>query len=231
MPTQSKTTGSFSPPEIRETSATKSCFVFRIEDRVVAAVGMGHFGLSFRRNGADDRCAEGGRPLTENEARSAGRGMHEDQVTRLDGIHLPDQHLSSHTLQHHRGCLIEGDRLRQSHQPIGLYEPHLGIAAGRTGIGYPIADFQTAHILGDRLYSPGAFEARDKGKRLRVVSGAVINVNVVEACRRLTQAHLTRPGLTDIDSCPVQNLGTARLPNLDRMRHTDFRKNMNSAIF
>src|SRR5438067_2078648 len=121
LPTQSKTTGSFSPPEIRETSATKSCFVFRIEDRVVAAVGMGHFGLSFRRNGADDRCAEGGRPLTENEARSAGR--------------------------------------------------------------------------------------------------------------RLTQAHLTRPGLTDIDSCPVQNLGTARLPNLDRMRHTDFRKNMNSAIF
>src|SRR6266566_4540555 len=86
--------------------------LFSIEDRVVAAVGMGHFGLSVRRNGADDRCAEGGRPLTENEARSAGRGMHEDQVTRLDGIHLPDQHLSSHTLQHHRGCLIERDCVR-----------------------------------------------------------------------------------------------------------------------
>src|SRR5437763_9179069 len=50
---------------------------------------------------------------------------------------------------------------------------------------------------------PGTFEARDKGKRLRVVSGAVIHVNVVEACRRLAQAHLTRPGLTDIDRCPV----------------------------
>jgi hypothetical protein len=46
----------------------------------------------------------------------------------------------------------------------------------RTGIGHPIADFQTAHIRGDRLYGPGAFEARDKGKRLWVVSGAVINV-------------------------------------------------------
>ncbi len=67
--------------------------------------------------------------------------------------------------------------------------------------------------------------------RLRVVSGAVINVNVVEACRRLAQAHLTRPGLTDIDRCPVQNLGTASLPNLDRMRHTDFRKNMYFLIF
>src|ERR1700736_7015511 len=106
----------------------------------------------------------------------------------------------------------------------------VGIAAGRTGIGHPIADFQTARILGDCLYGPGAFEARDKGKRLRVVSGAVINVNVVEACRRLAQAHLTRPELTDIDRCPVQNLWTARLPNLDRMRHTDFRKNMNCLI-
>src|SRR5437016_14543809 len=119
---------------------------------------MGYFGLGFRGNGADGRCVEGGRPLTENESRSAGRGMNEDQVTRLDGIHLPDQHLSSHTLQHHRGCLMERD------------------------------------------------------------------------CIRLAQAHLTRPGLTDIDRCPVQNLGTARLPNLDRMKHTDFRKNMNSLI-
>ena len=157
--------------------------------------------------------------------------MHEDQVTRLDGIHLPDQHLRSHTLQHHRGGLIEGDCLRQFHQPIGLDEPHLGIAAGRTGIGHPIADFQTAHIRGDCLYGPCAFEARDKGKRPRVVSGAMINVNVVQARGRLAQAHLTRPGLTDIDRCPVQNLGSARLPNLDRMRHTDFRKKMYPLIF
>jgi hypothetical protein len=98
-------------------------------------------------------------------------------------------------------------------------------------IVHPIADFQTAHILGDRLYGPGAFEVRDKGKRLRVVSGEVINVNVVDACGRLAQAHLTRPGRTDIDRCPGQNLGTARLPNLHRMRHTDFRKKMYLVIF
>src|SRR5437764_14916294 len=78
---------------------------------------------------------------------------------------------------------------------------------------------------------PGTFEARDKGKRLRVVSGAVINVNVVEACRRLAQAHLTRPGLTDIDRTPVENLRTARLPNLNRMRHIDLRKNVISEVF
>jgi hypothetical protein len=37
-------------------------------------------------------------------------------------------------------------------------------------------------------------------------------------------------GHNDIDRCPVQNLGTARLPNLHRMRHTDFRNNMNAVI-
>jgi len=75
----------------------------------------------------------------------------------------------------------------------------------------------------------GGLPERDH-QSLRVVSGAVINVNVVEACGRMAQAYLTRPGLTDIDRCPVQNLGSARLPNLDRMRHTDFRKNMNFLI-
>jgi hypothetical protein len=104
------------------------------------------------------------------------------------------------------------------------------VATGGTGIGHPIAVFQTTHILPDRLDSPGTFETRNKGKRLRVVSRAVINIDVVEACRRLAQAHLTRPGLTDINRCPVQNLGTSRLPNLDRMRHTDFRNNMHSVI-
>src|ERR1700740_2832673 len=82
-------------------------------------------------------------------------------------------------------------------------------ASMRTGMGHPIADLQTAHIRGDGLCGPGAFE------------------DVVEACRRLAQADLTRPGLTDIDRRPVQNLGTALLPNLHRMRHTDFRNNMN----
>jgi hypothetical protein len=50
----------------------------------------------------------------------------------------------------------------------------------------------------------------------------VINNDVAEAHRRLAQAHLTRPGLTDLDRCPVQNLGTARLPNLNRTRHQGF---------
>jgi DNA-binding transcriptional LysR family regulator len=35
------------------------------------------------------------------------------------------------------------------------------------------------------------------------------------------QALLTRPGLTDLDRCPVQNLGTASRPNLNRKSHQD----------
>jgi len=127
--------------------------------------------------------------------------------------------------------LIEGDCIRQSHQSIGFDEPHLGIATGGTGIGHPIADFHSTHILPDRLDSPGTFETRNKGKRLRVVSRAVINIDVVEARRRLAQAHLTRPRLADLNRCPVQNLGTAGLPNLNRMRHQVFHKSIDCLFF
>src|ERR1700745_1808579 len=41
----------------------------------------------------------------------------------------------------------------------------------------------------------------------------------VARARRLAQAHLTGFGLTDLDRCQVQNLGTASVPNLNRMRH------------
>ena len=37
-------------------------------------------GFDFCRNGANDRRAEGGRPLTENEPGPAGCGVHEEQV-------------------------------------------------------------------------------------------------------------------------------------------------------
>src|SRR5207245_9259716 len=56
----------------------------------------------------------------------------------------------------------------------------------------------------------------------RHVSRAATNIDVREARRRPRQAHLTRPGLTDLDRCPVKNLGTASLPNLNRMRHQGF---------
>jgi DNA-binding transcriptional LysR family regulator len=40
-----------------------------------------------------------------------------------------------------------------------------------------------------------------------------------EVALAVAQAHLTRTGLTGLDRCPVQNLGSASLPNLNRMRH------------
>jgi hypothetical protein len=46
-----------------------------------------------------------------------------------------------------------------------------------------------------------------------------------------TNAHLTRPWLTDLDRCPVQNLGTASLPNLNRMRHQGFHRSINFLRF
>jgi hypothetical protein len=74
------------------------------------------------------------------------------------------------------------------------------------------------HILPDRLDGSG-----DPDKRKpRVVARPLININVIEARRRLAQAHLTRPRPTGVDRCQVQNLVPASLPNLNRMRPQGF---------
>ena len=53
----------------------------------------------------------------------------------------------------------------------------------------------------------------------------------VACAGRLAQAHLTWPRLTDHGRCPVQNLGTAGLRNLNRMRHQGFHKRINFLLF
>jgi hypothetical protein len=63
-------------------------------------------------------------------------------------------------------------------------------------------------------------------QRLRVVFRGVIKIDEVQACRRLAQAHLIRLEFTELDRCPLQNLGIARLPNLHRVRHQGFHKSI-----
>ena len=102
------------------------------------------------------------------------------------------------------------DRRAESSGPLTENEPGPARLQRARGSSHP-------HILPDRLDDSRTFETRNKGKRLRIVAGSVINVNVIEASRRLAQAHLTLPGLTGLDQCPMQNLGPTSLPNLNRM--------------
>ena len=52
------------------------------------------------------------------------------------------QHVRGHALEHHRLPPARSDHLGQLHQPAGIDQPLLGIAADRPGISDTVAGFQ-----------------------------------------------------------------------------------------
>ena len=52
------------------------------------------------------------------------------------------------------------NRVGQFHQPVGVDQPRLGIAADRPRIGDPVAGRDTGDALADRLDDAGALDAR-----------------------------------------------------------------------
>jgi hypothetical protein len=75
---------------------------------VVAAVLAGELGLLVGAHGADHGGAEGLRPLADDQADAAGRGVDEDGVARLHAIGAPQQVLGGEALHHDRRALLEG---------------------------------------------------------------------------------------------------------------------------
>ena len=57
------------------------------------------------------------------------------------------------------------------------------------------------------------------GSVLRIKAGAVIDVDEVEACGFLADADLPGTGLADLDLFPLEDLGSSRLMDSDRVRH------------
>jgi len=129
----SKTIRQFSPPEIRETSATRT--LFGIEDGVFVCqpCGVANSPWLLSKTVDNDRSPRASAaPLTENEpAVPPAEDVPRIKFTRLDGINLRISterfHLPGASSQ---ACL---DR-RRSHRAISTrrwaYEEHLGIAAG-----------------------------------------------------------------------------------------------------
>ena len=118
------------------------------------------------------------------------------------------QHLRRHSLQHHARGLIRADRLGQLHNAVGLDEPRLGIAADRPAIGNPVAELDMADTLADRFDQARALDARREGQLLRIKTGAVIDVDEVEAAA--SWRSLTWPGrVADLDLLPPEDLGAA----------------------
>ena len=96
--------------------------LLRVEDHVVGTRAARQLGLVVRGDGADHACAPQLRHLAEEEADTAGGGMHETGVALLQRIRRAREIVRGQTLQHHRGALPRRDSRRKLHEPLRRHD-------------------------------------------------------------------------------------------------------------
>jgi hypothetical protein len=192
----------------------------RVDDGVVAAVCLGQRRLLVGTDGADHGDAQCPRPLADDQADTAGRGMDQDGVARLHRAGTAQQVLRSHALQHHRRAGLEVDRVGQLDQTVGRNVAHLCIGADRAaGIGDAVADLQFGNRAADGFDHPGALKANAGGHRQRIGTGAMVDVDVVEADGVVAHARLVRRRVANADFFPAQDFGAAGGVKADGVAH------------
>ena len=124
-------------------------------------MGLGELRLVVAADGADDGGAEMLRPLAEDKADAARRGVKQDRVAGFDAIGLADQVLCRQALQHHRRGGRVVDAVGQFEQPVGRDQPRFGIGAERrTAIGDAVAGLQIGDAGSDFLDDAGCLAAQ-----------------------------------------------------------------------
>ena len=196
----------------------------RIDDGVVAAVGAGELRLLVGADGADDRRADGLRPLAGDEADAAGGGVEEDGLARLHRVGAAQEILRRHALEHHRGGGLVVDALRDLDDVRGGHQADLGVGAhGRGRVGDAVADRRILHPGADRLHRARALEARRERALDGIQPRTVVGVDVVQADETVADADLAGAGVADLDLLPAHDFGAARLMGADGVAFHGFR--------
>ena len=112
---------------------------------MVAAIGKREIGLGPRADRADDMRAERPRPLARKQADTAGGGMDQDAMMRLDLEGLVQQVPDRQPLQHQHRALLIGDVVGQLDELLPG-----DVALGRIGaevvvVGHAVAGMEIRH--------------------------------------------------------------------------------------
>ena len=191
-----------------------------VDDRVVAAVGHGELGLLVAAHGADHGRTKVLQPLAGDGPDAAGRGVEQHRHSRLDPEGAADQVLCGQALQHHRGGVGVVDAVRGLEELRGRRDSRLRIGADRSGaVANPVADAEIADLGADRLDHAGGLEAEPRRQRHLVGTGAVIDVDEVEADGGMLQPNLASAGGANLDVLPGHYLGAAVAIDADRFGH------------
>ncbi len=158
------------------------------------------------------RDAQMPRPLAEQLADAARGGMHEESVSpSFTGATRCSRRLGAHALQHHRRGEPVGDFVRQRHDQVRLHGANLGIGAGRwAGISNAVARHQPMHAGPYVEHDAGGFHAGNaRWLNQRVIAGAGVDIDIVEADRRVPDPRLARTGRHRRRALPAQDFRAA----------------------
>ncbi len=181
-----------------------------VVDDVRGAMRQRQFTLLLRADGADQLHTKGARPLAGDQAHAPGCGVEQDRLAGLQRVGRAKQVLHRQALQHHGGCRLERDRIRELDDDRGRHHAQVGVGAvGPAGVRDAVARLHVGHALAHRLDHARAFLAQAAGQRLRIQAGAKVHVDEVQADRVLAQQDLARPGRAHVDIDIFHHLGAA----------------------
>jgi hypothetical protein len=103
------------------------------------------------------------RPLAEDEADAARRGMDQDRIARLDAIEPAHEILRGQAAQQPGRRHPVVDVGRQADQAVGRHQPHLAVGAHGAGIGDAVADRDPGRALAQGFDDADPWTPRTNG--------------------------------------------------------------------
>jgi hypothetical protein len=163
-------------------------------------MGLSQLCLLIIADRTDDGGAEMLRPLAQDKADAARRGMQQDGVAGFDAIGLADQILHRQALQHHRRCGLVVDAVGQFDQAFGRNQPLFGIGAERrASIGDAVARLEIGDARPDFLHHASPLAAQAARQLHRIKPRPVVNIDKVQPTAvwriRASPGRACQPGL------------------------------------
>ena len=193
-------------------------------DHVVAAAGARDVDLVVAAHRADDGRAQRLRPLAQQRAHAARRGMDQHGVARLHAPGLAQQVLRRHAAQQRAGDIPGLDPRRDRNERVRGDEAFFGIGAEDKQVTGRIARLERGHALAHRLDDAGAVEPHDGGQVgfEEILALAQHGVGEMQGHAFLVEQNLAGTGRADLVVFDLELVGAAIGVNANDLGHEIF---------
>ena len=174
------------------------------------------FGLLVAADGAQNRRPLVAGPLAQKQTDSARRRLHQHRVARFHFPGFVQQVICQQPLK--RRCRRNFVRcvIGQPDQLVRTDDHFLRIGTDVHAIGDPVARCEISYTVTDRFNVASRLHADNRGQgRQRIGSGAVIDIDEIEARYRVAQQELASLWLADFDVLPLHDVRSAGFVNSD----------------